>query len=345
MICNTCYGELKKLVTAGIISEAQWAQASSFLRGSRGEPSTTSELTRQEASKSFNPIMVLYYIGALLILSAFGWFMGSQWDALGSGGILSISLLYAMLFIGVGRFLIHQERFLVAGGLLITCAVGMTPLITYSLQSLLHVWPMQPPGSYPGYYVWINGSWIIIEMATVLASLFALRKVRFSFLVMPAAIALWFFSMDIAEIFSASHTLTWTHRSWTSVVCGVLFLLVGRVADEQEKGTDTAFWIYLAGLLAFWGGLTSLPSQGEFGRLIYAFVNVGLLIAGLYLNRKTFAVFATMGLFTYVGHLAWTLFKDSPIFPIALAFVGLMMILCTVVLQKNYSKLERYFHA
>jgi hypothetical protein len=280
--------------------------------------------------------MVVYYFGALLILSAFGWFLSNQWDALGPKGILVVSSLYAALFVWVGRHLSQQEKYPVAGGLLYTCAVGMTPLIVFCLEKMFNIWPQQNPGNYHDYYVWINGSWIIIEMATVAVALVALRKIKFAFLVMPMAIALWFFSMDIAEIVYRNHHLAWEARSWVSVISGFIFLIAGVIVEKRSEGVDYAFWVYLAGLLAFWGGLTSLPTHGELGHLVYGVINLGLIAAALLLQRKTFAVFGVMGVYGYIGHLAWSLFKDSPLFPVAVAFSGLMMILGAVLFQKNY---------
>jgi len=340
MLCDHCHSELKACVEKGLISKEQLNLISAHLLSHTSAKAVAS--SNAEATKSFNPIMVLYYLGALLILSAFGWFMGSQWDALGPSGILVVSCLYALIFGLIGKHLIHQENYPVAGGLLITCCAGMTPLATYGLEAWLGLWPKKLPGSYHDYYIWINGSWIVIELATVAAALTALRKVKFSFLVMPAAIALWFFSMDIAEILYSQHHLTWEMRSWVSVVSGLIFLVAGRAAERRSAGVDYAFWVYMAGLLAFWGGLTSLPSHDEFGKAVYCVINLGLIAVSLYLNRKTFAVFGALGVYGYLGHLAFQVFKDSPLFPIALAFLGVMIILTTVLFQKNYQRLQNW---
>jgi hypothetical protein len=344
MLCTDCSRQLKECVKKGLLSQDQLSRIIDELCSSY--PNTSGQHVQSvhaEAKKTFNPIMVIYYMGALLILSAFGWFLGSQWDSLGPGGILVVSLLYALLFGFVGHIIYHRENYPVAGGLLITCCVGMTPLIVYSIQALLGIWPQNAPGSYHNYYVWINGSWIIIELATIASTFAALRKIKFSFLVMPAAIAIWFFSMDIAQIIFSSHQLSWETRSWVSVVVGMIFLVVGRILEKQSEGIDYQFWIYLAGLLSFWGGLTSLPSHGELGKLVYCVINLGLIAISLKLQRKTFAIFGAMGVFGYLGHLAWSVFKDSPLFPVALAFLGIMMIMATVVYQKNYIKLQSLF--
>jgi hypothetical protein len=309
MICSNCDSDLSDCVKAGVISSAQ---LEAIKKHSLGQPSRTAT-GQNEVRKSFNPIMVAYYLGALLILSAFGWFLGSQWDSLGAGGILTVTLCYAGVFVFVGRYLASQEQFPVAAGLIYTCAVGMVPLAVYSVEALFGIWPKGvPPGGYHGYYVWINGSWIIIELSTVVVTLLVLRKVKFAFLVMPMAIALWFMSMDISEIIFL-HKLEWHQRSWVSVATGLLFLLCGYIADKRSEGVDYAFWIYLAGLLAFWGGLSSMDSNNELGKVIYLIINLGLLAVSLKLGRKTFAVFGACGVWGYVGHLAWGVFKDSPL--------------------------------
>lgn len=334
MLCDKCRSELWKCVEKGVLTEAQLNAVCAEGAGAPAKP------TAAEAPKGFNAVSVLYYAGALMILSAFGWFMGSQWEALGPSGIFAVSGLYALLFALIGRYLL-REGFPVAGGLLITCCVGMTPLATYSLEAWLGIWPLNHPGSYQDYYLWINGSWIVIELATMAAALIALRKVKFSFLVMPAAIALWFISMDITRIISSGQELTWELRSWVSVISGLFFLAGGRIAERRSEGVDYAFWIYLAGILAFWGGLTTLPDKGETGKAVYCLINMGLIAVSVYLNRKSFAVFGVMGVYGYLGHLAFTIFKDSPLFPIALAFFGVMIILTTVLFQKNFQRLHR----
>lgn len=342
MLCQDCSLQLKECVVKGHLTEAQLeAIIAETQRPGPHQHSVPVQST--EAIKSFNPITVVYYAGALLILAAFGWLMGSQWDALGPGGILLVSSLFALLFGYLGKLLYDRANFPVAGGLLISCCVGMVPLIAYSLQSLFGIWPGNNPGSYQNYYIWINGSWIIIELATIATALAAMRKIKFSFLVMPAAIALWFLSMDIAEIIYARHDLTFEMRSWVSIGVGLLTLVTGRAIEKESEGVDYAFWIYLAGLMSFWGGLTSLNSDSEFGKFIYCLINLGLIVLSLQLQRKTFAVFGVVGVNFYLGHLAFSLFKDSPLFPLALALLGVMIILSTVLFQKYYSVLRTHF--
>jgi predicted MFS family arabinose efflux permease len=74
-------------------------------------------------------------------------------------------------------------------------------------------------------------------------------------------------------------------------------------------------------------------------------INLGLIAISLKLQRKSFAVFGAFGLFAYLGHLASDIFEDSMFFPMALAFIGVLMIVGTVQYQKHYSKIGRILDA
>ncbi len=346
MLCINCSKLLKECVAKGLLTEEQLQKIQDYLitiPDTQAATPPAAAAASREVSKGFNPIMVLYYIGALLIISAFGWFMVDQWKALGAGGILTVSIIYALVFVLAGRYLYFKAGYPVAGGLLISCAVGITPIVIYSIQKLLNIWPMSMPGAYSAYYMWINGSWIVIEWATIIVALYAITRVKFSFLVMPAAIALWFFSMDLSEIIQMTHRPSYDVRCWTSIICGLVFLIGGRIVEKLSEGVDYSFWIYLAGILAFWGGMTALPSASELNRFFYFLVNAGLIVTSLYLNRKTFAVFGAMGVFGYIGHLAWTVFKNSIMFPFVMVFIGVLMIWGAVMYQKNYSRIRSTF--
>jgi hypothetical protein len=228
----------------------------------------------------------------------------------------------------------------VGGGLLITVAVCLVPLLVYTVEDMLGLWPGPRPGEYGEYYPRVHGSWIVMELATMAAALVALRYVPFGFLTAPLAHSLWFFSMDVAEWLSGQE-LARNERCWVSVAVGVLTLLVGYGLERSYRRPDVprtedfAFWCYLFGLMAFWGGFTFMDSDSEVGRLLYALLNVGLIALGVWLRRSVFIVFGVLGVHIYLGHLAYEVFKDSVLFPFALALLGLSVILVTVLAQRQ----------
>ena len=205
------------------------------------------------------------------MISACAWFLGDKWDELGDGGILMTCLVYAGIAIAIGVWL-RKSGFPVAGGLLVTVAVSLTPLITYTVEDMLGMWPANKPGSYKDFYPLIHGSWIVMELATIAAAALALRFIRFGFLVAPMAFSFWFFSMDLAAFLQHENELSWDGRRWIA----------------------------------------------------------------LRLRRSTFLVFGALGSWTYIGHLAYDVFKDSVLFPFVIAAIGLGMILTTVWAQRRW---------
>ena len=299
-----------------------------------------------EKAKGFNIVTVAYYFGAMLMISAFAWFLGNIWAALGSGGVLVTTVIYFAIAIATGWWL-RRKGYVVGGGLLITVAVCLTPLIVFCVEDLLGMWPSGAPGEYKNYYPLIHGSWIAMELATVVVAAIALYFVRFGFLTAPLAFSLWFFSMDLAAFIMGRESFDWNTNAWISVGVGLVTILVGFALDKllhkkgETKSEDFAFWCYLFGLMAFWGGMTSLDSGSELGKIIYLLINVGLVGISLWLNRSVFLVFGAIGVHVYLGHLAYTIFKDSFLFPFAIAALGLSLILVTVFAQSYLNRRSR----
>lgn len=293
-----------------------------------------------EQQKGFNLITVAYYFGAMLMISACAWFLGDKWDDLGSPGILGTVVLYMLAATSLGWWL-RRKGYLIGGGLLITVAVCLVPLLTYSIENILGLWPAEHPGSYERYYPWINGSWIVMELATIAAAAIALRYVRFGFLTAPIAFSFWFFSMDLAALIFKQASVDWETRQWISVPVGLVTILVGYGLDRylpqpnDTRSEDFAFWCYLFGMFAFWGGLTSMESGSELTRALYALLNIGLILVAVKLRRTVFLVFGALGVHLYLGHLAYRVFQDSFFFPFALALLGLSLILLTVLTQRR----------
>ena len=146
-----------------------------------------------------------------------------------------------------------------------------------------------------------------------------LRPFRFPY--RPMAFALWFFCMDIAAWLGGTYWDSWEGRKQVSVAVGLLTLCLGYGLSktvrscEANRSEDYSFWCYLFGLLAFWGGLTSMDSGSELNRFLYAMINVGLVGIAVFSRRATFLVFGALGIHAYVGHLAYDVFGDSFLFP------------------------------
>jgi hypothetical protein len=94
-------------------------------------------------------------------------------------------------------------------------------------------------------------------------------------------------------------------------------------------------------MFSFWGGLTLLEGSGELEWPFYGLVNLTLVFLSVLLQRRVFIVFGSLGVFGYVGHLAWEIFEDSLLFPFVLSAVGLAIIALGILYARNRERLER----
>ena len=294
-----------------------------------------------DGQQQFDALHVAYYFGGMIIIGAMSFFFSLAWERVGGWGILALALTYGCLFGVLGPHLFHSRGLYVAGGLLTVVAVCMTPLAVYGLERAVGWWPQADPGSYHDYHVWVKGSWFAMEVATLVAAGVALRFVRFPFLTAPAAFTLWYMSMDLAPLLFGRTEFREPQQLWVSVVFGAAVLVAAYVVDLRARD-DYAFWLYLFGLAAFWGGLSMMDSGGPWSRLGYCGINLLLIAVSGLLHRRAFAVFGSFGVAGYLSYLAFRLFKDSLFLPLALTVIGVGIIMGTIAYQRNRARLDAH---
>lgn len=174
----------------------------------------------------------------------------------------------------------------------------------------------------------------------MIASLVALKFIRFPFLTAPLAFAGWYMSMDLAPLLFGQSDFGWDQQLWVSLVFGLLMLVMAFMVDRRTE-EDFAFWGYLFGLFAFWGGLSLMDGGGELARFVYCLVNVALMVISVLLARRVFLVFGALGVFGYLGHLAYVVFADSLLFPVALTGLGLAVIALGILYQRHHAGIEQ----
>ncbi len=83
--------------------------------------------------------------------------------------------------------------------------------------------------------------------------------------------------------------------------------------------------------------MTLQDSNSEFSKLLYCGVNLILMVIGVTLMRRVFVVFGALGVSLYLGHLAFSVFKGSWLFPVALTVMGLLVV-CLGILWQKYEQ-------
>jgi hypothetical protein len=325
-------------VTADIITPVQADRLWQFLQ----ERAAASAM--QERGPHFTFTNVLYYLGGMLAIGAMSLFMTLGWEQFGGWGIFFIALLYAgVAFKLASRFEAHGLA--VPMGIMATLIVVLIPLAVWGLQNGLGLWPPAGPGSYRAYHYAIDWRWMTLEFATLVGAMLMLYRYKAPFLLMPVAVTLWYMSMDVAALLIYANEdgwsqAAWTFRKWFSIAFGAVMVLVAFWVDLRSRLTkDYAFWLYLFGLLAFWGGLSSLGSNQLSGKLVYLAINLALVLIGAVIVRRSFTVFGAIGVGVVLVDISARFFRHSLVFPIALTLIGLAIVFVGVWWSRNEARI------
>jgi len=169
-----------------------------------------------------------------------------------------------------------------------------------------------------------------------------LWRYRLPFLVLPVAVTLWYMSMDLAPFLFKNANRAGELSEQVSLWFGLLILLLAFLVDlRTRQNKDYALWLYLFGVVAFWGGLSVMGSNNGLDQLIYFFINLAMIVVGALLSRRVFAVFGDLGAAGYLGYLAYGVFSDSMLFPIVLTAIGLGLIGLGIAWQRNEAAISK----
>ncbi len=335
--------DLQAVQGAGLISPEQYRQIVDFLKSRQDSPASAK-------APRFDLTHVLWYAGALLIMGAMGLFTTDAFNRMGGWALTITGAVYATILTATGHFLWHGKGPRTPGGLLIAAAVSMVPMMIYGVQDALDLWKyaLGRPGDYHDFFPFVNGSWLYMEMGTVIAAVLAIRFYPFPFILLIAGVALWFMSMDLAMWFTATPESYYDFdvRQRVTVWFGIAVIAAAWAIDAiRNNPPDFAFWLHIFGVLTFWGGITAYGLGTELQAAIYCAINVGLIGLGVFLDRRIYAVAGTVGIATYLGHLAFSVFQDAISFSFALSVIGLAVIGAGLFLNRHYQAIAEVFDA
>lgn len=285
---------------------------------------------------------LLYYLGGLIAIGAMTLFMNLGWESFGGAGIFFISLLYAVVGLKVTNSF-AAKGLNIPAGICATFVVCLTPLAIYGLQQWLGVWPNE--SVYRDYHRYIKWHWLFMELGTLAIGALVVWKYKYPFLILPIAVTLWYMTMDLAAIISGGD-YSWELRKLISLYSGLLMIGLAFWIDvRSHKKADYAFWIYIFGVMAFWGGLSSQHSDSELSKFLYFCINLLMIGTGVLLVRRVFVVFGALGSCGYLGYLAYDVFQASWLFPVVLTAIGLGIIYLGVLWQKHEMAITQRFRS
>lgn len=335
--------DLQDAVAAGVLDRSQADALWAYWRD--GKPGTAAVQAANAVRFSFSH--TLYYFGGLLAIGAMSLFMTLSWDAIGPWGVGVLALAYGGAC-WVAAEMLLRRGLPIPAGLLGALAVCLVPVAVWAGQNALGLWPEVAGGvsghRYSQYHQWIDGRWLTLEIATLVVGGALLARLRLPFMVMPLAVTLWYMSMDLSRVAVRSDAdWDWAHARMVSLVFGVAMCALAGAADVYRRrrgGADFSTWLYLFGAITAWSALSFAETSTPWTRLAYALFNGVLVLFGAVIGRRIFTVLGAFGVAFYLGYLAFELFEDSLLFPLALSALGLGLVAVGIWWQRHEAAIQ-----
>jgi len=161
-----------------------------------------------------------------------------------------------------------------------------------------------------------------------------LRRVTFGPLMLPGAIALAIMLGEvISEIARGGGPGV---PGWPQVVVASLLVAVAYETDRRQGVADLGLWLHIvAAVVTIWALVALFDTDASLRPWLFP-TALAMIIASLYLRRVIWLVLGLLAMFNALVWLAREIFKDAVAFPVVLGFVGLLVIVATVVVQRYY---------
>ena len=210
---------------------------------------------------------LLAWTGGIIVMLGMLIFAASSWDTYGPKAGLLTSLVYLLVFSAAAEVW-HRRNMLEFSGLSACCALVMIPVTIYMLERVLGVWGSGQPATFSSYHEQIRAGWVSLEVATLVGSVFMLKRYKFNFIAAPIAFTLWYLSMDLAPLLFGKH-ISGEQRALVSLVIGLAIILASLYIDQAKNTIAQAIWGYIFGGLSYAGALIFLVVSPDAGMTIW----------------------------------------------------------------------------
>jgi hypothetical protein len=230
----------------------------------------------------------LVYLGGFVIFAATSALLGILGDDHGDWALVGYSALAVVLALGIAQWLAQSGR-AVAAGVLATLAVVFFAIFVGSVENAIGILDAEL-GDYQA------GS-LIVELATIAASLVALQRFRAPLLVLPITVTLWFALIDLGSLSSGD-----VFGEVLLVLVG-LALIVAGIAVDRAGREPYGLWLHVVGGLSLGSGVLSLV-EGDLAWAFVGLLSLAYVGAAYLLARSSYAVLGTIGILATTTYFA-----------------------------------------
>ncbi len=309
--------------------------------------------TSQPNDTGLNLTTLLYYSGGLLVLVAYGIFLGLQWEAMNEAGRVAISAGSLAFFAVVSYLLsVQGSRFRLPGELLQVVAITIVPLLIFALLDVAGVWPDEPDFRFTrfdsgaraayesaraDYHTDLTLARMALALPTLLLASTVFRWSRSPFVLVAIVVAIASLAVDLTLLADTGRTSYELETGQTLVIAALgAALLAAGVLSRDRYERDYSLWLYVMGLAGLTLGLSieAFPDSAAPGWgvlwMIAALTVVGLSVP---LQERLFAAAGLLGIFAFLGRLVFEVFESANA-AFALIVLGVLVIAAGVIYQR-----------
>ena len=236
----------------------------------------------------------LFYLGAFVILFSSIWLLDSLDGSGHDFGLVAWATLMLVAF-GAAALLLRRAGMTILAGL--AAFIGLFVFSAW-VGSTLDWAGLRPEGNDNFFHTDFELAYLVLEVLTAAAGLWALRVFRFPLLVLPVASILLYGFVDNVSLLTSdpgneAHAVV-------SVVAGLL-LVAGGIWLDREGRDPYAFWLHVVGGLTVGGGILELLGNGDlfensdWAWALGGLISLAYIAAARLLARSSYAVIGAIG--------------------------------------------------
>lgn len=276
---------------------------------------------------------LLYALGGLVVATGLVIFISQIWEDIGSLGRILVTLGVGLscMFAGSVVFVqnVYKENSFMLGSILHTLGCMLVP---GGIFVLLYEQGIEP------------SSWAVALIFALLATLYGMLMLAQRQVILTLATLVFATVTSYAVLYAALEDVdtynTALEDMWMylTMVWGASYVMLGK----QFEGTWNALLVralYFFGIVGFLGAAFSQVVDGGVWEVLYIPLLAGSIFVAIYIRSTSVLMVSTGFLVAYIAYITGQYFADSIGWPLALVFIGLVLMGCgyaSVVVNKKY---------
>jgi hypothetical protein len=248
---------------------------------------------------------LLAYIGGIFVFTGIVVYIAMFWEEMNSAARILITLGSGVVALVLAILLLDHDRYARAATPLFLAAAWLQP------TGMLVAFDELGTGGDPQHAL------LATTFVMLAQQLLLLRGYRRSVLVFLAlafgTVTVWN-ALDLLDV----------HEEFNGLVIGLSLMLVTFGIDRTEHRVITPFWYFAGGTLFLWASFDLIQDTPV--HILYLGVAALMIYISTLARSRTLLFVSTLAMMGYIGYFTAEYFIDSTGWPIALIFLGLVMI-------------------